>query len=72
MNQSSRVGIGICMTTYHMGTGTEGTESAIAPPIFLKIGKIVSFSTPNISRLKEGATPKKVISTPTFYNFRQP
>ena len=35
-----------------------GTGGAIAPPIFLEIGEIVAFSTPNISRSKEGTTPE--------------
>ena len=37
------------------GGGTGGAGGAIAPPIFLEIGEIAAFSTPNISRLKEGA-----------------
>ena len=35
-----------------------GTGGAIAPPIFLEIGEIVSYSTNNISRSKEGTTPE--------------
>ena len=34
--------------------GAGGAGSAIAPPIFLEIGEIEAFSTPNISGLKEG------------------
>ena len=30
----------------------------LAPPIFLEIGRISAFSTPNISELKEGAAKK--------------
>ena len=49
-----------------------GTGGAIAPPIFLKTGKIVEFSTPNISRSKEGGTPKKstVQCLKVSYNFK--
>ena len=36
----------------------DGTGGAIAPPIFLEIGEIAAFSTPNISRLKEGTAPE--------------
>ena len=42
-----------------------GNGGAIAPPIFLKIGEKVAFSTPNISRLVLNA-PQKVISTPNI------
>ena len=35
-----------------------GTGGATAPPIFLKIGRILAFSTPNIFRSKGGASPK--------------
>ena len=45
--------------------GTGGAGGAIAPPIFLKIGEKVAFSTPNISRLVLNA-PQKVISTPNI------
>ena len=31
------------------GYGTGGAWGAIAPPIFLEIGKLLVFSTPNIS-----------------------
>ena len=40
------------------GDGTGGAGGAIAPPIVLEIGRILAFSTPNISELKEGATWK--------------
>ena len=40
------------------GGGTGGAGCAIAPPIFLEIGKISGFSTSNISGLKEGAARK--------------
>ena len=36
----------------------DGTGGAIAPPIFLEIGDIVAFSTPNIFISKEGTIPK--------------
>ena len=42
-----------------------GTGGAIAPPIFLKIGEKVAFSTPNISKLVLQST-QKVISTPNI------
>ena len=38
--------------------GTGGAGSAIAPTIFLEIGEIVAFSTPNIFKSKEGAAPE--------------
>ena len=37
------------------GAGTEGTCGAIAPPIYPETGKILAFSTPNVSRSKEVA-----------------
>ena len=40
------------------GGGTGGAEGAIAPQIFLEIGDIVAFSTPNIFISKEGTIPK--------------
>ena len=40
------------------GGGTGGAGGATAPPIFLKIGRILAFSTPNIFRSKGGALPK--------------
>ena len=40
------------------GYGNGGAGGAIAPPIFLEIGEIYGFSTPNISGLKEGAASK--------------
>ena len=40
------------------GAGTGGAGGAIATPIFLEIGEKVAFSTPNISRLKEGTAPE--------------
>ena len=49
-----------------------GTGGAVAPPIFLEIGNILSFSTPNISRLKEGSVLKKSLAPPIFYTFRRP
>ena len=42
------------------GGGTGGAGGAIAPPIFLEIGEIYGFSTPNISGLKEGAARKSL------------
>ena len=42
----------------YRGAGTGGAGGAIATPIFLEIGKKVAFSTPNISRSKEGIPPK--------------
>ena len=44
-------------------------EGAIAPLIILGIGKILAFSIPNISRLKEGAALKKSLAPPIFYSF---
>ena len=38
------------------GAGTEGSGGTIAPPIYPETGKILAFSTPNISTSKEGAT----------------
>ena len=40
------------------GAGTGGAGGAIAPPIFLEIGEKIAFSTPNISRSKEGTAPE--------------
>ena len=42
-----------------MDNRTGGAEGAPAPPILLEIDKILAFSTPNISRSREGAAPKK-------------
>ena len=39
----------------YRGGGIGGAGGAIAPPIFLEIGKILAFSTPNISISKEVA-----------------
>ena len=36
------------------GAGSRGVGGAIAPLMFFEIGKILAFSTPNISRSKEG------------------
>ena len=42
----------------------EGTGGAKSPHLmYLEIGKILAHGTPNISRSKEGALPKNVIST---------
>ena len=56
----------------HRIVGTGGAGDAIAPTIFLEIGKIIAFSTPNISRSKEGAPLKKSSAPPIFYTFRRP
>ena len=53
------------------GDGTGGAGVAIAPPIFLGIGKILAFSTPNISRSKDGAAMEKSLAPPIFYTFRR-
>ena len=45
--------------------GTGGAGGAIAPPIFLKIGGQLAFSTPNNSRLVPNG-PRRVISTPNI------
>ena len=45
--------------------GTGGAGGAIAPPIFLKVGEKVAFSTPNNSRLVLYA-PDKAISIPNI------
>ena len=45
---------------------------AITPPIFLGIGKILAFSTPNISRSKEGAALNKSLAPPISYTFQGP
>ena len=39
------------------GARTGGAGGAMAPPIFLEIGEIVAFITPDIFRSKEGAAP---------------
>ena len=49
-----------------------GTEGAVAPPIFLEIDNVLEFSTPNLSRSKEGAAPKDTSAPPIFYTFRHP
>ena len=54
------------------GGGTGGAGCAIAPPIFLEIGKVLVFSTPNISKSKEGDTPKKSLAPPIFHTFHHP
>ena len=41
------------------GDGTGDAGGAIAPPIFLEIGRILAFSTLNIFGLKEDATRKR-------------
>ena len=38
--------------------------------IFLGIGEILAFSTPNTSRSKKGAALKKSLAPPIFYTFR--
>ena len=53
------------------GGGTGGAGGALEPPIFLQIGKILLFSTPNISKSKEGDT-KKSLAPPIFYTFHHP
>ena len=40
------------------GGGSGGAGGAIALPIFLELGKIRGFSTPNISGLKKGDARK--------------
>ena len=45
--------------------GTGGVGGAVAPPIFLKIGGKIAFSTPNISRLVPNG-PQMVISIPNI------
>ena len=52
----------------YRGDGTGGAGGAIAPPIFLKIGKKVVFSTLNIPRMVLNAL-QKVISTPNIVHF---
>ena len=54
------------------GAGAGGAGGAIAPPIFLEIGEIVAFSTPNISRFKIGFAPKNVIRTPNILHLPAP
>jgi len=49
-----------------------GTGVAIAPPIFLEIDNVLEFSTPNLSRSKEGAAPKDSLAPLIFYTFRHP
>ena len=44
--------------THDKGAGTGGAGSAIAPPIFIEMVHKTSFSTPNISKSKEGTTPE--------------
>ena len=48
------------------------TWGAKALQIFQEIDKILEFITPNISRLKEGATPKNIISTPNILHLPAP
>ena len=62
----------MCAPKKHWGAGTWGAWGAIAPPIFLEIGKIVAFSTPNIFRSKEVTATKKSLAPPIFYTFRHP
>ena len=50
--------------------GTGGAGGAIAPPIFLKIGEKVAFSTPNISRLVFNASQKELLPK-MLYTFRR-
>ena len=45
--------------------GTGGAGGAKAPPMFLKIGEKLAFSTPNISRLVSNEL-QNVISTPNI------
>ena len=40
------------------GGGIGGAGGATTPPIFLEIGEILGFCTPNISGLKEGVARK--------------
>ena len=49
-----------------------GSGGAIAPLIFLGIGKIVAFSNSNISRLKESDQLIKTLAPPILYTFRRP
>ena len=54
-----------------IGVREFGTGGAMADPIFLEIGEILEFSTPNTSRSKEGAA-LKVISTPNILHLLPP
>ena len=55
----------LCPLAHLRAGGTGGAGGAIAPPIFLKIGERLAFSTPNISRLVLNAW-QKIISTPNI------
>ena len=54
------------------GGGSGGAGGAIAPPIFLEIGKIQAISTANILRSKEGVVWKKSLAPPIFCTIRCP
>ena len=43
------------MTWYVKSGGIGSAGGAIAPPIYFEIGEILAFSTPNISRMREGS-----------------
>ena len=50
--------------------GTGGALGAVIAPLFLEMGEILAFSTPNISRSNKGVT-QKVISTPNILHLPQ-
>ena len=54
------------------GAAELGVFGVILPTIFLEIGRILAFSTPNITRSKEGAVLKKSLAPPIFYAFSRP
>ena len=64
------------MTVFHLLLSTEwkvcnmtqgwGAGDAIAPPTFLKMGRKVALSTPNISRLVPYAPKRSTLSEPEF------
>ena len=58
----------MAVVIYHRETYEIQKISGTAP-IILGIGKLLAFTTPDISRLKEGAVLKKSPAPPTFYSF---
>ena len=54
------------------GGGTRGAGGAKALLIFLKIGRILAFGTPNIHRTNRGASPKNLLAPPIFHTFCHP
>ena len=54
------------------GGGTRGAGDAKAPLIFLKIGRILVFGTPNIYISNRGASPKNLLAPPIFHTFCHP